>query len=219
MINFYNIDNLEFMKDIPDSYYDLAIVDPPYGLGIDGQKESKSRNPKHNRKKHDKKGWDKNIPPKEYFKELFRVSKNQIIWGGNYFVEHLKEGHKGWIVWDKKQHGLTMSDCELAYSIFDCPTRVYYKNRSVLIEQKTIHPTEKPIHLYEWLIINYAEKEYKILDTHGGSMAISIAVNNVNNKNKMNLSLDICEIDKDYFDKGIERFNSHISQTTIFDYI
>ena len=130
----YNIDCMEAMRKIPDKFFQLAITDPPYGIGIDGQKISINKNPKHNRKEHQRKGWDKSIPKEEYFRELERVSVNQIIWGGNYFVKHLKAGHKGWIVWDKGQRGLTMSDCELAYTSFDNPTRIlsdYYKGQEL----------------------------------------------------------------------------------------
>ena len=122
MTEAFNIDCMEYMKTLPDKAFDLAIVDPPYGIGVDGQTERYDyKNPKHSRKHHAQKSWDKSIPPLEYFEELQRVSKNQIIWGANYFVEHLTQGHKGWIVWDKCQYGLTMSDCELAYSSFDVP--------------------------------------------------------------------------------------------------
>lgn len=120
----YNMDCMQGMKEFPDGFFDLAIVDPPYGIGIDGQKKRVCGNPKHNRKEHIRKSWDKAIPPPEYFRELERVSKAQVIWGGNYFVPYLEQGHKGWLVWDKGQHGLTMSDCELAYTSFDTPTRV-----------------------------------------------------------------------------------------------
>ena len=141
MIKLYNQDCLAAMKEMPDNYYDLAIVDPPYGIGISGQKENLNGK-KSDRKYHEEKSWDSSIPSPAYFNELFRISKNQIIWGGNYFVEHLKEGHKGWVIWDKCQHGLTMSDCELAYSSFDCPTRIFKQNRVILLQEgNTIHPT------------------------------------------------------------------------------
>ncbi|WP_372755279.1 DNA methyltransferase [Labilibaculum sp.] len=197
------------MKATPDNFYDLAIVDPPYGLGIDGQKESK-KGKKSDRKGHAQKDWDNAIPKAEYFEQLFRVSKNQIIWGGNYFVEHLKEGHKGWIIWDKAQHGLTMSDCELAYSSFDCPTRIYTKNRAILLQEGTIHPTQKPKHLYRWLLQNYANKGDKILDTNGGSMTIALACHDEK------FDIDICEIDADYFKKGTEQYELHKRQLQLF---
>ena len=146
----YNMDCMQGMKEFPDGFFDLAIVDPPYGIGIDGQKKRVCGNPKHNRKEHIRKSWDKAIPPPEYFRELERVSKAQVIWGGNYFVPYLEQGHKGWLVWDKGQHGLTMSDCELAYTSFDTPTRVFVCNRVELLNDGTIHPTQKPVTLFSW---------------------------------------------------------------------
>ena len=208
--NFYNEDCLEAMKEIPDNYFDLAIVDPPYGIGIDGQKESISKNPKHSRKGHVQKDWDSAIPDKDYFQELERVSKNQIIWGGNYFVPHLDKGKKGWIVWDKGQHGLTMSDCELAYSSFDVPTRVVVINRVELRKDGTIHPTQKPVALYHWILNNYAEKGDKILDTHVGSASSLIACHD--------LGFDYIgfELDEDYYRKATERLEKHKSQMNLF---
>ena len=205
-----NEDCMDLLKRTPDNYYQLAIVDVPYGIGISGQKECK-KGKKSDRKYHEDKGWDKEIPSKEYFNELFRVSHNQIIWGANYLVKHLNEGHKGWIVWDKAQHGLTMSDCELAYSSFDSPTRIYTKNRSILIKEgTTIHPTQKPIQLYEWLLDNYAKEGDKILDTHLGSGSIAIACHN------RKYDLTACELDKDYYDAAMERLRVHKSQLTMF---
>lgn len=165
----YNMDCMQGMKEFPDGFFDLAIVDPPYGIGIDGQKKRVCGNPKHNRKEHIRKSWDKAIPPPEYFRELERVSKAQVIWGGNYFVPYLEQGHKGWLVWDKGQHGLTMSDCELAYTSFDTPTRVFVCNRVELLNDGTIHPTQKPVKLYSWVLSLFARKGMKILDTHAGS--------------------------------------------------
>jgi site-specific DNA-methyltransferase (adenine-specific) len=129
MIELYNMDCMDAMKEMKDNEFDLAIVDPPYGIGIDGQKEDKRLNgsgkyhaSKWGRKKHVFKGWDNSIPNADYWNELKRVSKNQIVWGGNYFTEHLQPS-KGWIVWYKGQNGLTMSDCELAWSSFQKPAR------------------------------------------------------------------------------------------------
>ena len=197
------------MSRYEDNYFDLAIVDPPYGIGISGQKEQK-KGKKSDRKYHKEKDWDNEIPSKEYFKQLFRVSKNQIIWGANYFVEHLNKGTKGWVVWDKAQYGLTMSDCELAYTSFQKPTRVYVKNRAVLISQNTIHPTEKPIKLYEWLLMNYAKEGDKILDTHLGSGSIAIACHN------LGYDLTACELDKEYYDAAMKRIEQHKQQTRLF---
>jgi site-specific DNA-methyltransferase (adenine-specific) len=200
---------MKLMARYEDNHFDLAIVDPPYGIGISGQKEQKNGK-KSDRKYHKEKGWDNTIPTKDYFKQLFRVSKNQIIWGANYFVEHLNKGTKGWVVWDKAQYGLTMSDCELAYSSFDKPTRVYIKNRAVLISQNTIHPTEKPIKLYEWLLMNYAKEGDKILDTHLGSGSIAIACHN------LKYDLTACELDKEYFEAAMKRLEQHKNQQRLF---
>jgi site-specific DNA-methyltransferase (adenine-specific) len=209
---FYNMDCMEGMREFPDKYFDLAIVDPPYGIGIDGQKASvNNHNSKSNRKLHIQKRWDREIPPKQYFDELFRVSKNQIIWGANYFVKHLEQGHKGWIVWDKGQHGLTMSDCELAYSSFDCPTRVKIINRVELLKEGTIHPTQKPIVLYEWLLRNYSKQGDKILDTHVGSASSLIACH------RFGLQYVGFELDKDYYIKAKERLENHKQQITMFE--
>jgi len=158
----YNMDCMEGMKQFPDKYFELAIVEPTYGIGIDGQKESICKNPKHNRNSMIKRIGIMQYPIKN-FKELERVSKNQIIWGGNYFVPHLDKGTKGWIVWDKGQHGLTMSDCELAYSSFNIPTRVVIINRVELLKDGTIHPTQKPLKLYKWLLKTMLTKVTKSL--------------------------------------------------------
>ena len=210
-IEITNEDNMVLMKRYPDKYFDLAIVDPPYGIGIDGQKQSINlNNPKANRKAHDFKGWDNEIPTAEYFSELERVSKNQIIWGANYFVEHLHKGTKGWVVWYKGQEGLTMSDAELAYSSFDCATRVVKINRVELLKDGTIHPTQKPVKLYEWILQNYAKRGDLILDTHLGSGSIALACHN------LNFDLVACELDTDYYNKSLERLRRHQAQLTIF---
>jgi site-specific DNA-methyltransferase (adenine-specific) len=208
---YYNMDCMKGMAEFPDKYFELAIVDPPYGLGIDGQEESINTNPKHNRKLHIQKDWDKEIPDDTYFKELFRVSQNQIIWGGNYFVKYLDKGYKGWIVWDKGQHGLTMSDCELAYSSFDRPTRVKIINRVELLKDGTIHPTQKPVALYTWLLNNYAKKGDKILDTHCGSASSLIACH------KLGFKYVGFELDEDYYKDSMERLQAVKNQISMFD--
>lgn len=207
----YNCDNMEFMKDIPDNYFELSICDPPYGIGIDGQRES-IKGKKSDRKLHPKKNWDNEIPTLEYFNEIHRICKNVIIWGANYFVEHLNEGHKGWIIWDKAQHGLTMSDCEMAYSTFDKPTRIFTQNRCILKKEGTIHPTQKPIALYKWLLKNYAKPNDKIFDSHVGSGSIRIACHD------MGFDFTGCELDKDYWQAQEDRFNNHIQQNELFSF-
>jgi len=215
-LSLFHADCMEIMKQYPDKYFDLAIVDPPYGIGIDGQKQSiNNKNPKANRKAHDFKGWDNSIPSTEYFAELWRVSKNQIIWGANYFVEHINKPTKGWVVWYKGQEGLTMSDAELAFSSFDSPTRVVKINRVELLKEGTIHPTQKPIKLYDWLLNQYASEGNLILDTHFGSGSIALAVDKANRLDKTNLHLTAIEIDKEYIDKAIKRISESIKQGTL----
>lgn len=209
-INLYNCDCLDYMKKCSDKQYDLAIVDPPYGLGIDGQKKQLCKNTKHNRKEHIFKNWDNSIPTKEYFDELFRISKNQIIWGANYFVKYINNPTKGWIVWYKGQEGLTMSDAELAYSSLTIPTRVIKINRIELLKENTIHPTQKPVKLYKWLLTNYAKQGDKILDTHLGSGSIAIACYD------LGFDLDGCELDPEYYNAATKRFETHKKQLTLF---
>lgn len=212
MTEAYNVDCMDYMRSLPDKAFDLAVVDPPYGIGVDGQKLKICKNPKQSRKLHEKRNWDDGIPSGEYFRELERVSKDQIIFGGNYFVKHLEVGHKGWIVWDKGQRGLDMSDCELAYSSFDCPTRIVTYNRVELLKEGTIHPTQKPIVLYRWIYARYAKSGDRILDTHLGSGSSRIAA--------YDAGLDFvgCEIDPDYFKAQEERFAAHAAQMSMFVY-
>lgn len=194
-IEITNENNLDLMKRYSDKYFDLAIVDPPYGIGI-------SKNPV--RQMHKKKDWDNEIPSKQYFDELFRVSKNQIIWGGNYFD---LPPSQGFYIWDKKQpENFSLAMCEYAWSSIQKPAKIW--SLSVIKEQNKIHPTQKPIELYEWLIMRNAEKGYKILDTHLGSGSIAIAIDIINKREKLNLQFIGCELDTDYYNKAIERIKS-----------
>jgi site-specific DNA-methyltransferase (adenine-specific) len=210
-ITITNEDNMQMMARYEDNYFDLAIVDPPYGIDRGGQEETFTKCKKHKRKHHKKKEWDSVIPNKDYFNELFRVSKNQIIWGANYFVEFLYKGTMGWIFWYKGQDGLTMSDGEIAYSSFQRATRQVNINRSFIAKNGgSIHPTQKPVKLYEWLLHNYAKPGDKILDTHLGSGSIAIACHN------MKYDLTACELDKEYYDAAISRINKHVAQLRLF---
>lgn len=194
-IEITNENNLDLMKRYSDKYFDLAIVDPPYGIGI-------SKNPV--RQMHKKKDWDNEIPSKQYFDELFRVSKNQIIWGGNYFD---LPPSQGFYIWDKKQpENFSLAMCEYAWSSIQKPAKIW--SLSVMKEQNKIHPTQKPIELYEWLIMRNAEKGYKILDTHLGSGSIAIAIDIINKREKLNFQFIGCELDTDYYNKAIERIKS-----------
>jgi len=193
MINIYNQDCLEAMKSMQDNQFDLAIVDPPYGIGI-------SKNPV--RQKHNKKEWDNSIPTKEYFKELFRISKNQIIWGGNYFD---LPPTQGFFIWDKKQpHDFSLAMCEYAWSSLQKPAKMW--SLSVLKDKGKIHPTQKPVELYEWLLMNNAKEGDKILDTHLGSGSIAIACHN------LGYDLEGYELDKEYYDNALKRIKEHQSQ-------
>jgi site-specific DNA-methyltransferase (adenine-specific) len=224
MINITNECNMELMARYPDNYFDLAIVDPPYGINADVKNNSNKKQSKKSASKSKKYGsqlWDSNVPTKEYFKQLFRVSKNQIIWGVNYYPYDFLNG--GRIYWDKCVSMPTYSDGELAYcSLLNSIKSVKIAWHGMIQhdmknKEQRIHPTQKPVKLYEWLLINYAKENDKILDTHGGSMSIALAVHNMNSKNNMNLSLDICELDEDYFLEGKKRYENHIKQKTIFD--
>jgi site-specific DNA-methyltransferase (adenine-specific) len=220
MINITNEDNMQLMARHEDNHFDLAIVDPEYGIGINKQSQGKGGGVAK-KIEYKKKDWDSKIPPKEYFKELMRVSKNQIIWGGNYFIDYLK-ATPCFIVWDKVNGDTDFADCELAWTSFKTSTRkIKWKWAGMLQhdmknKEVRIHPTQKPVKLYEWLLLNYAKKGDKILDTHGGSLSIALAVHNVNTQNKMNLTLDVCELDKDYYLAGKERLRKHQQQLTIF---
>jgi len=206
----YLEDCVTALKRYADNHFDLAIVDPPYGLGIDGQKLSNTnKNPKHNRKAHSFKGWDNAIPNAEYFSELKRVSKNQIVWGGNYFTEFLPPT-KAWIFWYKGQRDLTMSDGEMAWTSLNKVTRQVTINRAELIKQNTFHPTEKPIKLYDWILNKYAEPNDLILDTHLGSGSSRIAAY------KGGFNFVGFEIDQEYYEKQEKRFNNFKSQLRLF---
>lgn len=205
-IEFLNVDCMEYLSTVPDNAFDLAIVDPPYGIGRSGRPKSTSSHGGH-KGWHDK-GWDTAIPPKKYFDELFRVSKNQIIWGANYFAKYLPSS-SGWILWDKGQR-IDQADGELAFTSFQKALRVYTLNRVALQLEGTIHPTQKPIKLYKWLLKNYANEGDKILDTHGGSMSLAIACHD------LKFDLTVCEIDKDYFETATKRVLNHQAQTSLF---
>ena len=197
-------DCMDLMSEYPDNHFDLAIVDPPYGIGYDGAKQTSGAH--GGRKGHKFKGWDTLAPNKKYFTELFRVSKNQIIWGANYFSVYLPPS-MGWIVWRKDRGNFSSSDAELAFSSYNRALREYTKNPLVLArEGGTIHPTQKPICLYKWLLQNYAKEGDKILDTHLGSGSIAIACH------YMGFHLTGSELDPEYFEAMCQRIEKETSQ-------
>lgn len=187
----YNMDCMEYMKGIPDKFFDLAVVDPPYGIGV-----TKMNMGGRNTIKPDlNKNWDSAIPSKEYFNELFRISIRQIIWGGNYFD---LPASRYFAIWDKGEtmYGRDFAECEYAW-VSSGGTRIFKKQPNQL---DRIHPTQKPISLYAWIFKNYAKDGYKILDTHLGSGSSRIAAY------KMGFDFYATEIDKDYFEAQEERF-------------
>jgi site-specific DNA-methyltransferase (adenine-specific) len=203
----YHADCMDIMAQYPDKYFDLAVVDPPYGIGVDGQKKSSSKH--GGRRAKEFKGWDNQIPEKDYWDELFRVSKNQIVWGANYFTKYLPAS-MGWIFWDKGQR-ICNSDGELAYTSFQRALRVYEVNRVHITQHgDTQHPTQKPVKLYNWIFANYAKPGDKILDTHLGSGSSRIAAH------KAKLDFVGVELDKEYFDAQEKRFKNYASQLTLF---
>ena len=211
-----NEDNMKLMSRYEDNHFDLAIVDPPYGINADKEKYTPINETWRGKKKvgYTSKNWDKEIPTKEYFTELQRVSKNQIIWGGNYFGLI-----GGYIFWDKKETMPTYTKGELAWCSFMNKVDKFeylwsgYKKQRPEIR---IHPTQKPTQLYEWLLMRYAKQGDKILDTHLGSGSIAIAIDNVNKIEQMNLELTACELDKEYFDSAIKRIEQQTKQQKLF---
>lgn len=205
----YNEDCMIGMSRYPDKYFDLAIVDPPYGIGIVSPGKRSLGHRKNVRKLTTYKPatWDNKIPEESYFIELFRISKHQIIWGANYFSKYLP-GSAGWIVWNKNQpFEVSFAQAELAYSSFDKSVKVFDYTRG---QEKKTHPTQKPIALYNWLLKNYAKPGDKILDTHLGSGSSRIAAY------KMGFDFIGFEIDRDYWTAQEKRFKEAIAQP-LFD--
>ena len=208
------MDNMEYMATIPDKYFELAIVDPPYGIDVikngivGGGKLAKVKN-------YGAKSWDKYSPNIDYFNELIRISKNQIIWGANHFIHKISKSSPCWIVWDKNNTG-NFADAELAYTSFNTAVRIYKFTWNGMLQgdmknkDERIHPTQKPIKLYEWLLTNYAKQGDKILDTHLGSGSSAIAANN------LGFEFVGMELEKDYFDASIERIKKANQQIRMF---
>jgi site-specific DNA-methyltransferase (adenine-specific) len=201
-IKLYNADCMEVMKTFKDKQFDLAIVDPPYGIGMDG-------NNNWSGSKHEVKDWDNGAPSTEYFSELMRISKNQIVWGANHFISRMPFDSKCWLIWDKKNDGFSFADGEMAWTSFDTAVRFFRYHRGQQTD-KRIHPTQKPIQLYKWLLQNYAKEGETILDTHFGSLSIGIACHD------MKFDLTAIELDRDYYEQAKQRLINHQRQLTLF---
>ena len=200
-IELLHMDCMEYMRTQPDKSFDLAIVDPPYGLSIAAEKPRKSGRWDYG--DGGGKDWDNKKPDAEYFKELVRVSKNQIVWGGNYFTSSLPES-RCWISWDKQNPVPNFADIELAWTSFDQVARCF--RYSFAANKDKIHPTQKPVALYKWLLHNYAKPGQRILDTHLGSGSSAIAAH------YFGVDFVGCELDKDYFEAAKARFDMATKQ-------
>ena len=212
MIELLNCDCMEYMTTVPDKYFDLAIVDPPYGIGECGDK-NKSRGKLA--KAQDYKafsGRDISAPEKSYFDELQRISKNQIVWGANHFISRLQIDSSCWIVWDKENGESDFADCELAWCSFKSAVRKFkYRWHGMLQgdmknKEARIHPTQKPVALYNWLLMNYAKKGQRVFDSHLGSGSSAIAAH------YFGVDFVGCELDKDYFEAAKARFDMATKQ-------
>jgi site-specific DNA-methyltransferase (adenine-specific) len=236
-IEITNEDNMELMARYPDNYFDLAIVDPPYGIGessknrngITKLKDKRNGRISYVKTDNEIKDWDKNPPPVEYFIELQRISKNQIIFGANHFIELIPNANSSsWFVWDKCNGTSDFADCELAWTSFNSAVRQFrfmwsgmfqgkqsFTNGHIFegnlsLHEKRIHKTHKPVIIYKWLLDKYAKPEYKILDTHLGSGSIAIACHDYG------FELTACELDLEYYEKAVERINNHVAQLKLF---
>lgn len=203
-------DCMEWMRRLPDKYYDLAICDPPYGINV-AKSGKVGCNNCGTAKNYGAKEWDNEAPKNEYFSQLRRVSKNQIVWGANHFISRMPFDSSCWIVWDKNNTAY-FADCELAWTSFDLAVRKFKHTWNGMIQgdmknkQERFHPTEKPIALYKWLLTNYAKEGQKIFDSYGGSFSHAIAAYD------LGFDLDIIEIDPDYFRDGKARYDAHVTK-------
>jgi|TARA_R110000744_G_scaffold42057_1_gene95211 site-specific DNA-methyltransferase (adenine-specific) len=206
---------MDLMREFPDNHFDLAVIDPPYGIGEDGAKNH-SRGKAAPPTMYAAKSWDSETPPIEYFKELQRVSKNQIMWGANHYMEKVKRGSSSWIIWDKENGGNDFADAELAFTSHKKAARIFRFRWAGMLQgdmknkESRIHPTQKPVKLYDWIFTNYAEKGMEILDTHLGSGSIAIAAHYAG------MNLTACELDADYYKAACERITRETAQTTLF---
>ena len=216
-LDLYHADCMDIMKQYPDKYFDLAVIDPPYGINADLNQLELANKKGFTKgagtyKEYHKTNWDAETPDDSFFIELMRVSKNQIVWGGNYFHNlHLT----GVIIWNKKGSG-NFKEGELAKTSLNTFKVFNYSRADAYINDcdMKIHPTQKPVKLYDWILTKYANENDKIIDTHFGSGSIALAVDKANRLDKMNLHLTACEIDKDYIEASVKRISESIKQQT-----
>lgn len=233
-IELLNMDCMTMLREAKDNEWDLAIVDPQYGIGESMKTQSRPLMAKQKNgtrlyvssaRKHAVKEWDKERPSPEYFEQIRRVSKNQIIWGGNHFADLLPKS-TGWIVWDKCNDESDQSDCELAWTSFDCGVRIirYMWNGFLQgsasngkiaegnkkLNEERIHPTQKPTYIFRWLLNRHAKQSDRIVDTHAGSFPLGLACHDYG------FALTATELDKDYYEDACKRFRGHVAQTKLF---
>jgi len=214
----YNMDCMDLMREIPDKFFELAIVDPPYGINASTMSLGEGGGLYRKPKTYKRGNWDNTPPSIDYFNELKRVSKERIIWGANHFISLIPYDSPCWIFWDKNNGGSDFADGELAWSSFNSPVRKFKFTWIGFIQGKMgdakenrIHPTQKPVALYKWLLQNYAKPGDKILDTHAGSCSSVIAF--------IDGGFDwvACELDKDYYEAALKRIQNHVKQTDLFN--
>ena len=211
-IRMFNMCCESYMNACKEKRYELAIVDPPYGIG---ESAKAGKRPKVS-VKYKISNWDDEYPDKDYFVSLMNVSENQILWGGNHYISQIPYDSSCWIVWNKVRQSQDFADCELAWTSFKSAVKMYefawdgFRQGNMKNKETRIHPTQKPVQLYKWLLTNYAKEGDTILDTHGGSMSIAIACWD------LGFDLDICELDTDYFNDAVKRFENHVAQGQLF---
>lgn len=213
IVELLNMDCMDYMRGLPDKAFDLAIVDPPYGIGESGGNESRNRVASNG---YARKEWDNEAPPVAYFRELERVSRHQIIWGANHFIDRIGKPSPCWVVWDKLNGESDFADCELAWSSFPSAVRRFSYRWAGMLQgdmkrkEHRIHPTQKPVKLYQWLLANYAKPGDRILDTHLGSGSSAIAAHYAGH------DFVGIELDKDYYEAACKRFDEATRQIDIF---
>lgn len=210
MIELLHSDCMDYMRTLPDKAFDLAIVDPPYGIGIDGFNTTNKSGTKGSF--YEKKGWDTSSPPVEYFEQLKRISRNQIIWGANHFISKIPFDSSCWLVWDKNRGDQCFADAELAWTSFTSVVKMKkitwdgFRQDNMKDKELRIHPTQKPVKLYKWLLSDYAQPGDRIIDTHLGSGSSAIAAH------QMGFDFVGIELDKDYYASACKRFKEQTAQ-------